>query len=59
MWDDFTDYELASLCASYGLEDELIFNERLQLSNRTHIEKLLAKFEMNLAFPVDINEELV
>lgn len=59
MWEDFSDFELAHLAEEYGVSNELIFNERLQLANRTHIENLLTKIEYNFAFPVDINYEVV
>lgn len=59
MWDDFSDYELATLAGQYGLEDSIVFTDRLQLANRNEIEVLLTKAEHDLAFPVDFNSELV
>ena len=49
MWSDFNDYQLAKLCYSYGMEQELVFADNLTLANRTYIEKLLTDFEMELA----------
>jgi len=49
MWSDFNDYQLAKLCYTYGMEEELVFADNLTLANRTHIEKLLTDFEMELA----------
>ena len=58
MWNDFTDFELADLAGKYGLQDSLVFNERLQLANRQEIESLLTEVEYSMAFPVDFNSEL-
>lgn len=49
MWADFTDHELAELCYSYGMEEELVFADNLTLANRDFIETLLTDFEMDLA----------
>jgi len=49
MWVDFNDYELAKLCYTYGMEDELVFADDLTLVNREFIETLLTDFEMDLA----------
>jgi hypothetical protein len=59
MWDDFTDFELATLAGNYGLEDSLVFNDRLQLANRSEVERLLTEAEHDFAFPVDFNSEPV
>jgi hypothetical protein len=59
MWDDFTDFELATLAGHYGLEDSLIFNDRLRLANRKEVECLLTEAEHDLAFPVDFYSDLV
>lgn len=58
MWNDFTDYELADLAGQYGLEDSLVFTDRLELANRSEIETLVTEAEYSLAFPVDFNSEL-
>jgi hypothetical protein len=50
MWDDFSDFELAQLAGEYGLEDNLVFNGSLQLSNREEVESLLTEYEMGKAF---------
>jgi hypothetical protein len=49
MWSDFNDYELAKLCYTYGMEEELVFADDLTLANRDFIETLLTDFEMDLA----------
>jgi len=49
MWSDFNDYELAKLCHTYGIEEELVFNDNLTLANRDQVEKLLTDFEMDIA----------
>jgi hypothetical protein len=58
MWDDFSDYELADLAGRYGLEDSLVFTDRLELANRSEIETLLTEAEHGFAFPVDFNSEV-
>lgn len=50
MWNDFSDFELSELAGTYGLEDSLVFNDRLQLVNRNEIETLLTQYEHELAF---------
>lgn len=57
MWEDFSDFELAELAGSYGLEDILEFNDSLQLSNRTVVESALTVYEHDLAFPLDFYSE--
>lgn len=57
MWEDFSDFELAELAGSYGLEDILVFNDRLQLSNRSEVESSLTAYEHDLAFPLDFYSE--
>jgi uncharacterized protein YlaN (UPF0358 family) len=49
MWVDFNDYELAKLCYTYGMEEELVFADNLTLANRDEVEKLLTDFEMDIA----------
>jgi hypothetical protein len=49
MWGDFNDYQLAKLCYTYGMENELVFADDLTLANRDFIETLLTNFEMDLA----------
>ena len=58
MWDDFSDFELATLAGQYGLEDSLVFNDKLELANRAEIESLLIEAEHDFAFPVDFNSEV-
>jgi len=52
MWDDFDDFELACLCADYGMEEELDISDilPLKLANRAKIEELLTQFELEIAF---------
>jgi hypothetical protein len=50
MWKDFSDFELATLAGQYGLEDSLVFAGDLSLANRTEVEKLIADFELEMAF---------
>jgi hypothetical protein len=50
MWDDFSDFELATLAGQYGLEDSLIFSGDLSLANRGEIETLLTNCELEMAF---------
>lgn len=52
MWNDFSDYELATLAGQYGLEDELVFTPDLTLANRERIEQLLTDVEFSMAFSV-------
>lgn len=59
MWDDFSDFELATLAGQYGLEDSIVFNDKLQIANRSEIESLLTEAEHDFAFPVDFNSEVV
>jgi hypothetical protein len=59
MWDDFTDFELATLAGQYGLEDSIVFTDKLQLANRDEVETLLTQAEHDFAFPVDFNSEVV
>jgi hypothetical protein len=60
-WKDFDDFELACICADYGYEDRLEISDILpvRLANRAEIEQLLTEVEHDIAFPVDINCELV
>lgn len=52
MWNDFSDFELAELCFTYGIQDdlELKFDNRFKLVNRTEIEELLTAIELEMAF---------
>lgn len=59
MWEDFTDFELATLAGQYGLEDSIVFTDKLQLANREEVERLLTEAEHDLAFPVVFNSEVV
>ena len=59
MWNTFSDFELAELAGVYGLEDFLVFNDKLQLANRTQMETLITEAEYNLAFPVDFNSNVM
>ena len=59
MWKDYSDFELAHLAGQYGLEESLVFDCELGLANREEVEELLTKVELDFAFPVDINCELV
>jgi uncharacterized protein YlaN (UPF0358 family) len=49
MWADFNDYELAKLCHTYGIEEELNWADNLTLANREQVEKLLTDFELDIA----------
>lgn len=59
MWNEFSDFELATLAGSYGLQDYVVFNDKLQLANREEVETILEEYEYSLAFPVDFNSEEV
>ena len=59
MWKDFSDFELTHLAGQYGLEDSLVFDYEMGLANREEIEELLTRVELDFAFGVDINCELV
>jgi hypothetical protein len=62
MWDDFTDFELAELAGTYGIEEELVFAYDLSLANRGEIESRLTEIEYDLAFAkisLDFNSDLV
>ena len=48
MWKDFTDFELAELAGTYGIEDELVFAGDLSLANRAEIESRLTEIEYDL-----------
>lgn len=50
MWSEYSDFELAQLAGNYGLEDSLIFSDRLTLVNREEIESLLTAVEYDMAF---------
>lgn len=58
MWNDFTDFELAEIAASYGFQDLLEFNQDLALQNRNEIESVLTKYEFDNAFSLDNNAEV-
>ena len=60
MWNDFTDFDLATLAGQYRLQDCLRLNDKLQLSNREEVECMITEYEYNLAFgdPVDFNSEV-
>jgi hypothetical protein len=49
MWVDFNDYQLAKLCYTYGMEEELVWADDLTLANRGFIETILTDFELDLA----------
>ena len=49
MWSDFNDYQLAKLCYTYGIEEELVWADDLTLANRGFIETILTDFELDLA----------
>ena len=48
MWLDFSDVDLATLCYSYGIQDECIWRIPLKLANRDHVQRVLTNFEMNI-----------
>ena len=52
MWEDFSDYELACLCAEYGMAELCVFSEMLpvKLANRAEVETNLTQFELEMAF---------
>jgi len=61
MWDDFSDFELAELAGTYGIENELEFAGDLSLANRSDIESRLTSIEYAMAFDqteVDFNSEV-
>ena len=60
MWTDFSDFELAELAGTYGIEDELVFSNDLSLANRSEIESRITEIEYAMAFQeeVDFNSML-
>ena len=61
MWNDYSDFEIAQLAGDYGIEDELVFNDRLELVNRDVIEDHLTQIEYDIDFPqdsLDFNDEV-
>jgi len=61
MWNDYSDFEIAQLAGDYGIEDEIVFNDRLELVNRDVIEDHLTQIEYDIAFPqdsLDFNDEV-
>lgn len=50
MWDEFNDFELATLAGQYGLEDSIIFSGDLTLANRSELEEMLTVAEHDMAF---------
>lgn len=60
MWKDFTDFELAELAGTYGIEDELVFAGDLSLANRAEIESRLTaiEYDMFLQEEVDFNSDV-
>jgi len=62
MWKDFSDFELASLCGNYHLNDLPDFADDFSLKNRPEVEQGLTEYEMDLAFgkkDVDLIPELL
>lgn len=53
MWNDYSDFEIAQLAGDYGIADELVFNDKLELVNREIIEDHLTQIEYEIAFPQD------
>ena len=49
MWADFNDFSLVMLALRYGIADELEF-DGVGLLNREHVEKILTKVELEMAF---------
>lgn len=61
MWNDYSDFEIAQLAGDYGIADELVFNNKLELVNREIIEDHLTQIEYEIAFPqdsLDFNDEV-
>ena len=54
MWNDFSDFELATLAADYGLEESIVFADDLSLANREEIEHLLTETEFSLYFNSEV-----
>lgn len=54
MWNDFSDFELATLASNYGLEDSIVFANDLSLANREEIEHLLSEVEFSLYFNSEV-----
>ena len=54
MWNDFSDFELAELAGTYGIEDELVFAGDLSLANRSQIESRLTAIEYDFAFQEEV-----
>lgn len=53
MWEGFSDYELVQLAGEYGIADECEFNDRLELSNREHVEDCITQLEFESAYPAE------
>jgi len=54
MWNDFSDFELATLAADYGLEESIVFSNDLSLANRAEIEHILTEAEYELYFNSEV-----
>jgi len=55
MWNDFNDFELATLAFDYGFKDEVEFdllNDGFRLVDRASLEKTLTDYELAQAFEV-------
>ena len=61
-WIDFSDFDLAMLCGTYGMRELPKFKpDFFTLQNRAEVERRLTEYEMNLAFSkndVDSNYKL-
>ena len=54
MWNDFSDFELATIAANYGLEESIVFANDLSLANRLELEDILTKVEHELYFNSEV-----
>ena len=54
MWNDFSDFELATLAADYWLEESIVFAADLSLANRAELEHFLTEAEFELYFNSEV-----
>lgn len=54
MWEDFSDFELATLASNYGLEESIVFAGDMSLANRLELETILTEAEHSLYFNSEV-----
>lgn len=55
MWNDFSDFEIATLAADYGFEESVVFAADLSLANRVELEHFLTEAEFELYFKSEVD----